>query len=71
MARSLWELGSMTGDQVEREAGGRLIVLPDLESLYRHFAESIRCCVIMPGDCETTSNDHRRQKCQSYNPASR
>ena len=41
MARTLWELRAMAPREVEREAGARLVVAPDLPSLHRHFAEAI------------------------------
>ncbi len=41
MARTLWELREMAPEEVEREAGDRLTVAPDLPALYRHFAEAI------------------------------
>lgn len=41
MARTLGELRAMAPEEVEREAGDRLVVAPDLPWLYRHFAEAI------------------------------
>lgn len=41
MVWSIEELRAMAPRGVEREAGARLVVAPDLSSLYRHFARAI------------------------------
>ncbi len=41
MPRSLRHLLAIPPQEVEREAGRRLVVLPDLSTLHRHFAEAI------------------------------
>ena len=41
MARTIKELAAMRPEDVEREAQGKLIVVPDVSGLYMHFAEAI------------------------------